>query len=141
MTRSADVVAMALIEVHTEITGSVVDAAIHLHRDLGPLLLESTYEVLLQDELERRGHLVQAQLMIPLVYRGRTVDKAFRLDLLIDGVVILEIKSTERSAPVHRMQVLTYLRLMRLQVGLVLNFGFETMKAGIDRVYNDREVP
>ncbi|WP_411280562.1 GxxExxY protein [Gemmatimonas sp.] len=132
---------MALIPVHAEITGSIVDAAILLHRDLGPSLLESTYEVLLQDELERRGHRVQAQVVVPLVYRGRSIEKAFRLDLLVDHVIVIEVKSTERSAPVHRMQVLTYLRLMRLQVGLVLNFGFETMKAGIDRVYNDREVP
>jgi len=132
---------MALIPIHSDITGSIVDTAVQLHRDLGPSLLESTYEVLLQDELERRGHTVQSQLAIPLVFRGRTIEKAFRLDLLVDHVVVIEIKSTERSAPVHRMQVLTYLRLMRLQVGLVLNFGFETMKAGIDRVYNDRVVP
>lgn len=133
--------AMSLIPVHSEITGSIVDAAIHLHRDLGPSLLESTYELLLLDELERRGHVVHAQLAVPLIFRGRKIEKAFRLDLLVDHLVVIEIKCTERSAPVHRMQVLTYLRLMRLQVGLVLNFGFETMKAGIDRVYNDREVP
>jgi len=132
---------MSLIPVHADITGSIVDTAIHLHRDFGPSLLESTYEVLLLDELERRGHTVQAQVVVPLIYRGRLIEKAFRLDLLVDHVVVIEVKSTERSAPVHRMQVLTYLRLMRLQVGLVLNFGFETMKAGIDRVYNDREVP
>ncbi len=132
---------MALIPMHSDITGSIVDTAVQLHRDLGPSLLESTYEVLLQDELERRGHTVQSQLAIPLVFRGRTIEKAFRLDLLVDHVVVIKSKSTERSAPVHRMQVLTYLRLMRLQVGLVLNFGFETMKAGIDRVYNDRVVP
>ncbi len=132
---------MSLIPVHTDITGSIVDAAILLHRDLGPSMLESTYEILLLDELERRGHSVQAQLAVPSVYRGRMIEKAFRLDLLVDRVVVIEVKSTERSAPVHRMQVLTYLRLMRLQVGLVLNFGFETMKAGIDRVYNDRVVP
>ena len=132
---------MSLIPIHADITGSIVDTAIHLHQDLGPSLLESTYEVLLLDELERRGHTVQAQVVVPLIYRGRLIEKAFRLDLLVDQVVVIEVKSTERSAPVHRMQVLTYLRLMRLQVGLVLNFGFETMKAGIDRVYNDREVP
>lgn len=132
---------MALIPMHSDITGSIVDTAVQLHRDLGPSLLESTYEVLLQDELERRGHTVQSQLAIPLVFRGRTIEKAFRLDLLVDHVVVIKSKNTERSAPVHRMQVLTYLRLMRLQVGLVLNFGFETMKAGIDRVYNDRVVP
>ena len=87
---------MARIPVHAEITGSIVDVAIQLHRELGPSLLESTYEVLMLDELERRGHIVQAQLAIPLVYRGRSIEKAFRLDLLVDHAVVIKIKSAVR---------------------------------------------
>jgi len=132
---------MGLIPVHAKITGSIVEASIALHRDLGPGLLESTYELLLADELERRGHRVERQLIVPLAYRGRTIAQAYRLDLLVDKVLIAEIKATERVAPIHKCQVLTHLRLMGLRVGLVLNFGSGTMKDGIDRIYNDKIVP
>ena len=132
---------MGLIPIHAEITGSIVEASIALHRDLGPGLFESTYEALLADELERRGHRVERQVLVPLTYRGRTITQAYRLDLLVDGVVIVEIKATERAAPIHKCQLLTHLRLMRLQVGLVLNFGLEYMKDGIDRVYNTKVIP
>jgi GxxExxY protein len=132
---------MGLIRVHSEISGSIVEASIGLHRDLGPGLFESVYELLLADELERRGHQVERQVMVPISYRGRSIPHAYRLDLLVDRVVIVEIKATERVAPIHKCQVLTHLRLMRLRVGLVLNFGLETMKDGIDRIYNDRIIP
>jgi GxxExxY protein len=132
---------MGLIPVHSEITGSIVKASIALHRDLGPGLFESAYEVLLADGLEQRGHLVERQVIVPLTYRGRTVPQAYRLDLLVDRVIIVEIKCSERAVPIHKLQLLTYLRLMRLRVGLVLNFGLETMKEGIDRIYNDRIIP
>jgi GxxExxY protein len=132
---------MGLIRVYSEISGSIVEASIGLHRDLGPGLFESVYELLLADELERRGHQVERQVMVPISYRGRPIPHAYRLDLLVDRVVIVEIKATERVAPIHKCQVLTHLRLMRLRVGLVLNFGLETMKDGIDRIYNDRIIP
>jgi iron complex transport system substrate-binding protein len=132
---------MGLISVHSEITGSIVEASIQLHRDLGPGLFESAYETLLADELDRGGHRVERQVIVPLTYRGRTIPHVYRLDLLVDRFVIVEIKCTERAVPIHKLQLLTYLRLMRLQVGLVLNFGLETMKQGIDRVYNNTIIP
>ncbi len=132
---------MGLIQVHSGVTGAIVRASIALHRDLGPGLFESAYETLLADELDRAGYLVERQVVVPLTYRGRTIPQVYRLDLLVDRAVIVEIKCTERPAAIHKFQVLTYLRLMRLQVGLVLNFGLETMMQGIDRVYNNTIIP
>lgn len=99
-------------------------------------MLESAYELLLADELSRRGHEVERQRTVRIVHRGRTVDRAFRIDLLIDRLVVVEVKCNERHSPVYRRQLLTYLRLMKLEVGLMLNFGLPTMKAGIARVIN-----
>jgi iron complex transport system substrate-binding protein len=132
---------MALIPIHEEITGDVVDACILIHRELGPGLLESVYEVLLADELGRRGHSVQRQLELPLTYRGRHLEHGFRIDLLVDEAVIVEIKVTDRIAAVHARQLLTYLRLMRLPIGLVTNFGMPRMIDGITRVTTDRFIP
>ena len=125
---------------HSEITASIVDAALQLHREIGPGMLESAYEVLLADELRNRGHSVVRQVALTTQYRGRTLDKAFRVDLLVYDVVIVEIKGSERRSPLYRRQLLTYMRLAHIHVGLVLNFGLETMKAGIDRVVNDRHI-
>lgn len=132
---------MALNPTHSAISGSIVESAILLHRDLGPGLFESTYETLLADELTRRGHAVNQQHVLPVLYRGRRIEQAFRVDLLVDHVVVLEIKCTERNSPLYRRQLLTYLRMMRLEVGLVLNFGLATMKEGIDRVINRHMIP
>lgn len=125
---------------HAKLTASIVDAAVQLHREVGPGMLESAYELLLADELERRGHSVARQQALRVTYRGRTLDKAFRVDLLVDHVVIVEIMCSERRTPLYRRQLLTYMRLSHINVGLVLNFGLETMKAGIDRVVNDRRI-
>lgn len=125
---------------HSEITASIVDAALQLHREIGPGMLESAYEVLLADELRNRGHSVVRQVALTTQCRGRTLDKAFRVDLLVYDVVIVEIKGSERRSPLYRRQLLTYMRLAHIHVGLVLNFGLETMKAGIDRVVNDRHI-
>ncbi|WP_396223204.1 GxxExxY protein [Gemmatimonas sp.] len=127
---------MAADFTHAEITASVIDAAVRLHQELGPGMLESAYELLLADELSRRGHEVERQRTVRIVHRGRTVDRAFRIDLLIDRLVVVEVKCSERHSPVYRRQLLTYLRLMKLEVGLMLNFGLPTMKAGIARVIN-----
>lgn len=128
---------MALVSVHAEITGSIVEAAIDLHRALGPGMFESAYELLLGDELVRRGHAVQRQTVVPIRFRGRLVEQAFRMDILVDDRVIVEVKSTERNSALHRRQLLTYLRFTEREVGLVLNFGLPAMKEGIDRVLND----
>jgi iron complex transport system substrate-binding protein len=126
---------------HIDLTASIVDAAVRLHKDLGPGMFESTYEILLADLLSSRGHVVQRQLVLPVTYRGREVDQAFRIDMLVDRSVVLEIKASEHHSAMYRRQLLTYLRFTRLEVGLVLNFGLATMKDGIDRVSNSYRVP
>jgi GxxExxY protein len=119
------------------ITGEVVDAAYRLHVALGPGLMESVYETLLFRELDRRGFEVERQKDVTFVYDGVPFLNAFRVDLLVQRRVVLEIKSTEKLAPVHKQQLLTYIRLLRLEVGLLLNFGLPTMKEGMSRMVND----
>jgi len=120
-----------------EITGAVIDAAVHVHRRLGPGLLESLYEAVLACELGRRGLRTDRQRLIRFSYDGMEVVDAFRADLIVEDCVILEVKSQDRLALVHTKQLLTYLRLTDLRVGLVLNFGGETMKEGMKRVVNN----
>jgi GxxExxY protein len=120
-----------------DITGVVVDAAISLHKGLGPGLLESVYEVVLTRDLQRRGLQVERQMPVSFVYDGLEFKDAFRVDLMVEAKVIVEIKSVERLASVHSKQLLTYLRLMKLPVGLLINFGMPTLKEGLRRVVND----
>ena len=120
-----------------EITGTIVDAALLIHRRLGPGLLESAYEVILAALLTRRGLRVVRQLPINFCFEGIDCEQAFRVDLLVEQRVVVEVKSVERLARVHPKQVLTYLRLMDLRVGLLLNFGAGTMKEGTKRIVND----
>jgi iron complex transport system substrate-binding protein len=119
-----------------EITGSVVDSAMKVHKELGPGLLESVYEVVLARLLSKQGFEVERQKPIRFEHDGIVFEEAFRLDLLIDERVIVEIKSLEQLAPVHGKQLLTYLRLTKLQVGLLINFGGATLKEGLHRVVN-----
>ncbi|KUO55546.1 MAG: Fe3+ hydroxamate ABC transporter substrate-binding protein [Sphingomonadales bacterium BRH_c3] len=120
-----------------ELAREVVDCGFHLHKDLGPGLLESAYETLMAAELGRRGLDVVRQVPVPLKYKGVVVDNAFKIDLLVDRQLIVELKSIERLAPVHGKQVLTYLRLMGLPLGLLMNFGQGTFKDGLRRIAND----
>ena len=120
-----------------EITGIVVDAAIKIHREFGPGLLESVYEKILMFELESRGLSVECQKPLSLTYAGRTFPDAYRVDMLVEGCVILELKSTAQMAPVFPKQLRSYLVLSNLEVGLLLNFGMNTMKEGIVRVVNN----
>jgi GxxExxY protein len=120
-----------------DITGAVVDASIRIHRDLGPGLLESVYEVVLAAVLARRGLRVERQRALTFAYDGMQFDNGFRVDMLVERCVIVELKSVEKLAAVHAKQLLTYLRLTNLQVGLILNFGAGTMKEGLKRVVND----
>jgi iron complex transport system substrate-binding protein len=120
-----------------DITGAIVDAAVRIHRGLGPGLFESLYEALLASELARRGLRAERQRLISCSFDGVNVEDAFRADLMVDERVIVEVKSLERLAPVHAKQLLTYLRLTNLRVGLLLNFGAETMKEGMKRVVNN----
>ncbi len=119
------------------LSGEVIDSAIAIHRELGPGLLESVYEMVLAGTLRGKGLKVDRQMPIDIEYAGVRYDAAFRIDLLIEDVLLVEIKSVERLAPVHGKQLLTYLRLARQSVGLLLNFSGATMKEGIKRVVND----
>lgn len=120
-----------------DVTGNVIDAAIRIHRTLGPGLLETVYEAILTKELERRGLVVYRQMVVPFEYDGIHFDERLRVDLLVDGRVVVELKSVERVAPVHGKQLLTYLRLSKLPVGLLINFGGATLKEGIQRIVNE----
>lgn len=116
----------------------IVDAAVEVHRTLGgPGLLESLYEEALYEELKLRKVPVQAQVQIPVTYKGCTLRNSMRLDLLVDGKVIIEVKATEQQQAVHKAQVLTYLRLTKLKLGLLLNFGQKLLRNGIERIVND----
>ena len=120
-----------------EVSGDVVDAALGIHRDLGPGLLESVYEALLAAKLERMGYRVSRQRAIDIEHDGIRFEAAFRIDLLVDERLIVEIKSVERLMPVHAKQLLTYLRLTKQPVGLLINFAGATLREGIRRVVND----
>jgi GxxExxY protein len=121
---------------HNELTGVIIDTAMHVHRELGPGLLESVYEVVLAHELGKRGLAVQTQVPIPVNWDDVRLDIGFRADLVVESLVVVEIKSVEALAPVHKKQVLTYLRLMDKRVGLLINFNVELLKDGITRVAN-----
>lgn len=120
-----------------EITGDVLDVALRLHRELGPGLLESVYETLLAGRLEAMGYRVDRQKLIAAEFEGILFEGAFRADILIGDRLLVEIKSVDRLMPVHGKQLLTYLRLIRQPVGLLINFGGETLKEGVKRIVND----
>ena len=119
------------------VTGAVIDESIRIHRRLGPGVFESVYETVLATLLERRGLHVERQRLVSFTFDDLRFEQGFRLDLLVEHSVVVEVKSLDRLAAVHRKQLLTYLRLTNLRVGLLLNFGAETMKDGIRRVVND----
>jgi iron complex transport system substrate-binding protein len=120
-----------------EISGIVIDEAISLHRNLGPGLFETVYETVLAGRLEARGLEVARQFPVSLEYEGHSFDIAFRIDLLVDQRLVVEIKSVEQLSKAHAKQLLTYLRLLDQPVGLLLNFSSATMKEGIRRMVND----
>ena len=117
----------------------IVDAAYQIHKKLGPGLLESVYETVLAFKLERRGLRVRRQVPVSIVYEGIRFDEGFRADLIVENEVIVEQKSVEAVAPVHKKQLLTYLRLADKRLGLLINFGAALMKEGITRVVNGLE--
>jgi GxxExxY protein len=119
-----------------EVTREVVNAAYAIHTRLGPGLFESVYEAVLCRAVEHRGFEVRRQVAVPLEVDGLHFAEAFRIDLLVDEQVVVELKSVEKLVPVHTKQLLTYLRLMDRQVGLLINFGAATMKEGLRRVVN-----
>lgn len=120
-----------------DLTGAIIDASIQIHRDLGPGLLESVYESLLQRALVKRGFEVKQQQTVSFEYDGESFDEGLRVDLMVENAVVVELKSVEKLSPVHSKQLLTYLRLLNLPVGLLINFGAPTLKEGLHRVVNN----
>ncbi len=124
---------------HNEVTAAIIDTAISVHRGLGPGLLESVYQEVLAFELAHRGLRVNKEVPIPVIWKDVRLDIGFRADMIVEELVLLELKSVETIAPVHKKQLLTYLRLADKRVGLLLNFGVEMMKNGIHRIVNGLE--
>lgn len=121
-----------------QLAKAAIDCGFQVHQDIGPGLLETAYEAFLAAALAERGLRVQAQVPVPVTYRGVPVRDAFRVDLLVEDKLIIEVKSVERLAPVHAKQLLTYLRLMDQPLGLLMNFGADMFRDGLKRVINDR---
>lgn len=119
-----------------QITGEIIDTALKLHARLGPGLLESVYSILLTRSLQLRGLAVEREKEVPFEFDGVRFEEGLRLDLLVENRVVVELKSVEKLAPVHSKQILTYLRLLDLRVGLLINFGAPTFKEGLKRVVN-----
>jgi GxxExxY protein len=123
-----------------ELANVIMDAAFVIHRELGPGLLESVYEVVLARQLTDRGLVVERQVPVPIRFQGIVFDEGFRADLFVGKKVIIELKSVERLQPVHSKQLLTYLRLTGCRLGLLINFGENLLKDGFKRVVNGLEV-
>ena len=119
-----------------ELTGEIVDAAFKLHVGLGPGLLESVYQTILARDLARRGLRVDTERLISFEYDGMKFDSGLRIDILVENIIAVELKSVEQLSPVHPKQLLTYLRLLHLPVGLLINFGAARLKDGIRRIAN-----
>jgi GxxExxY protein len=119
-----------------EVAKAIVDVAYHIHRRLGPGLLESVYHAIMKYELEKRGLKVRSEEPVPVVWDDVRLDIGFKADLIVEDVVVVELKSLEHSAPVHKKQLLTHLRLTNCRLGLLINFGEELIGKGIARVVN-----
>ncbi|MCW5844354.1 MAG: GxxExxY protein [Caldilinea sp.] len=122
-----------------ELSRIVVDCAYRMHVEIGPGLLESVYEAVLEKLLVGRGLRVERQKPIQIELMGLSINEGFRADLIVESVLLIELKSVEKLAPVHAKQVLTYLRLLNLPLGLLINFGAATFKEGCKRVVNGRQ--
>jgi GxxExxY protein len=120
-----------------EITGQVLDAAIKVHQTLGPGLLESAYEACLIYELRKRGLNVSAQVPLPIIYEEVRLEAGYRLDLVVQDAVVVEIKAVEAILPIHKAQLLSYLKLSGYKAGLLVNFNVELLKQGVTRLVNN----
>ncbi len=120
-----------------DITEEIIGAAIAVHRELGPGLLESAYEACLAYEIARRRFAVERQKELPVIYRNVKLDCGYRIDLLVENKVIVEIKAVDKLAPIHTAQLLSYLKLSGCNIGLLINFNVKVLKDGIRRLIND----
>lgn len=120
-----------------ELSGQIVDAAIKVHTALGPELLESAYEACLLFEIHKRGIKAASQVELPIRYESVTIDAGYRLDILVEESIIVELKSVDKVMPIHRAQLLSYLKLSDKRLGLLLNFNVTLLKDGIERIVNN----
>jgi len=114
----------------------IVDAAFEVHSELGPGLLESVYEICLVDELQSRGLLVERQVKLPVIYKGKELQKDFFIDILVEKEIVIELKAVEVLLPVHEVQTLTYMKLADMRLGYLINFNVPLIKQGIKRKIN-----
>jgi GxxExxY protein len=119
------------------LSGIIVDSAIQVHSAIGPGLLESAYQTCLAYELRDRGLLVRTQVLLPIVYKAMTMNVAYRIDLLVEERIVVELKTVSKLLPIHEAQLLTYLKLSRRRLGLLLNFHVPLMREGIKRMVNN----
>lgn len=119
-----------------ELTGEIIGAAIEVHRQIGPGLLETIYEECLINELQNRGLKISSQHPLPIIYKGKQLNSVYRLDLLVENKVVVELKTVDNLSGLHKAQLLTYLKLAKLRYGLLLNFNVSMMREGIVRMLN-----
>ncbi len=119
--------------IHAELTEQIIGAAIEVHRELGPGLLESTYQACLMHELMARGLSCRRQVELPVIYKGIQIDRGYRIDLLVEGQIVIELRAIDKLDPIHSAQLITYMRLGALPVGLLINFNVKLLKDGIVR--------
>jgi GxxExxY protein len=121
---------------HKDLTYKIIGCAYEVHSNLGPGLLESTYEICLEHELINEGLIVQRQVSLPVVYKDKKLDAGYRIDLLVENKIVIELKSVDELVPVHEAQLLTYLKLSNKKIGLLINFNVKDLKKGIMRRAN-----
>jgi len=121
---------------YNELTSQIINACIEVHRELGPGLLESVYKVCLLDELYQRGLKAEAQVRLPVTYKGKQLNKEFVIDILVENLIVVELKTVDVLAPIHEVQLVTYLKLSEKKLGLLVNFNVELLKNGIRRKIN-----
>lgn len=119
-----------------EITGKIIEFSIKVHKGLGPGMLEGAYEICLMHELVKHGFKVERQKKLPILYDGVRLDAGYRLDLLVNDSVIVEVKAVERLHPVHEAQLLSYLRMTGVKLGLLINFNMKMLRDGVKRAVN-----
>jgi GxxExxY protein len=120
-----------------KLSSKIIGAAIEVHKALGPGLLESAYEECMCYELDTKGLSFERQRSLPIVYKGKRLDCGYRLDIVVENSIVLELKSCEKIEPIHKAQLLTYLKLSGLNLGLLLNFNVSVMREGITRIVNE----
>lgn len=135
-TENAESSELTTLKVSNDITGGIIGAAIQVHKTLGPGLLESAYEACLVYELTQRGFKVEQQKPLPIIYGPVKLDCAYRLDLLVEDKVIVEVKAVDQLLPIHQAQLLSYLKLSGCELGLLINFNVQALKQGIHRLIN-----